>query len=209
MAKSTRWFEWLPWLPSKSCCINFKFFETLKGTPNTSEGFRFVAFVVLAILGGPFRPPWCLVSVLKPLMPEGLRTQSYSLSLYWSSHSICWTSAKVQKVFWVLSLIIFIIPLLHLLLSYWVWKFQVNYVGVDCFVFSFNLNVAKVGVGSLSESTAVSTSVSTCTSDSESIGVVSNLFLRILFLIWPLSVLKSGLECLVPWHLRCRDCWCS
>ena len=33
-------------------------FETLKDTPNTSEGFRFVAFVVLEILGeGSFRPP--------------------------------------------------------------------------------------------------------------------------------------------------------
>ena len=40
-----------------------KFFETLKDTPNTSEDFRFVASVVLEILGGVlFDPlgPWCL-----------------------------------------------------------------------------------------------------------------------------------------------------
>ena len=47
--------EWLPWLPSKSCYTNLKFFETLKDTPNPSKGFRFVAFLVLEILGGPFR----------------------------------------------------------------------------------------------------------------------------------------------------------
>ena len=44
--------EWLPWLPSKSCYTNLKFFETLKDTPNPSKGFRFVAFLVLEILGG-------------------------------------------------------------------------------------------------------------------------------------------------------------
>ena len=65
--------EWLPWLPSKSCYTNLKFFETLKDTPNPSKGFRFVAFLVLEILGGPFRPPpWCLVWVPKPLVPGGL-----------------------------------------------------------------------------------------------------------------------------------------
>ena len=32
-------------------------FETLKNTPNTSEDFRFVAFVVLEILEGPFSTP--------------------------------------------------------------------------------------------------------------------------------------------------------
>ena len=54
--------EWLPWLPSKSCYTNLKFFETLKDTPNPSKGFRFVAFLVLEILGGgPFRPPPPLV----------------------------------------------------------------------------------------------------------------------------------------------------
>ena len=39
-------------------------FETLKDISNTSQGFSFVTFVVLEILGGPFRPPppfgaWC------------------------------------------------------------------------------------------------------------------------------------------------------
>ena len=66
--------EWLPWLPSKSCYTNLKFFETLKDTPNPSKGFRFVAFLVLEILGGSFStlPPWCLVWVPKPLVPGGL-----------------------------------------------------------------------------------------------------------------------------------------
>ena len=35
-------------------------FETLKDTLNPSKGFRFVAFLVLEILGGPFRPPLVL-----------------------------------------------------------------------------------------------------------------------------------------------------
>ena len=35
--------------------INLEFFETLKDTPNTYQGFRFVAFLVLEIAGrGPF-----------------------------------------------------------------------------------------------------------------------------------------------------------
>ena len=47
-----------------SCYINLKFFETLKDAPNTSQDFRVVAFVVLAIAGGagaPFDPlgAWC------------------------------------------------------------------------------------------------------------------------------------------------------
>ena len=72
MAKKYKVIERLTWLPRKSCYINLKFFETLKDTPNTSEGFKFVAFVVLT--GGPFRPPppWCLVWVPKPMVPEGL-----------------------------------------------------------------------------------------------------------------------------------------
>ena len=75
--------EWLPWLPSKSCYTNLKFFETLKDTPNPSKGFRFVAFLVLEILGGPFRPPtWCLVWVPKPLVPGGL-----SETLFWTGAS--------------------------------------------------------------------------------------------------------------------------
>ena len=51
-----------------------QFFETLKDTPNPSKGFRFVAFLALEILGGSFStpPPWCLVGVLKPLVPGGL-----------------------------------------------------------------------------------------------------------------------------------------
>ena len=52
MAKKHQVIERLPWLPSKSCCINLKFFETLKDTLYISEGFRFVAFVVLEILWG-------------------------------------------------------------------------------------------------------------------------------------------------------------
>ena len=67
--------EWLSWLPSKSCYISFKFFEILKDTPDTSEGFRFVAFVALEILGWDlFDPPplWYLVWVPKPSVPEGL-----------------------------------------------------------------------------------------------------------------------------------------
>ena len=55
----------------------------------------------------------------------------------------------------------------------------------------------RLGVGSLSESTAVSTSASTCTSDSESVVVVSNLFL---------SGLGSDVVCLVTCRLQCRDC---
>ena len=31
--------------------INLKFLETLKDTPNTFQGFRFAAFVILEILG--------------------------------------------------------------------------------------------------------------------------------------------------------------
>ena len=89
--------EWLPLLPSKSCYINLKCFETLKDTPNTSEGFRFVAFVVLEILGWVlFDPPLVLdvgtktlgtlgtktlacpspkPLVPKPLVPEGLKPE--------------------------------------------------------------------------------------------------------------------------------------
>ena len=56
--------EWLPWLPSKSCYTNLKFFETLKDTPNPSKGFRFVAFLVLEILGGVlFDPPPLVLGV--------------------------------------------------------------------------------------------------------------------------------------------------
>ena len=37
--------------------MNLKFLETLKDTPNTFEGFGFVAFGTLVILVvGPFRP---------------------------------------------------------------------------------------------------------------------------------------------------------
>ena len=64
MAKKHWVIEWLPWLPGKSCYINLEFFETSKDMPDTSEGFRFVAFVVLEILGVGvlFYPPlsaWC------------------------------------------------------------------------------------------------------------------------------------------------------
>ena len=55
--------EWLPWLPSKSCYTNLKFFETLKDTPNPSKGFRFVAFLVLEILGGSFSTPPLVLGV--------------------------------------------------------------------------------------------------------------------------------------------------
>ena len=77
--------EWLPWLRSKSCYTNLKFFETLKDTPNPSKGFRFVAFLVLEILGGGggsfSTPPWCLVWVPKPLVPGGLSHQFGTASL--------------------------------------------------------------------------------------------------------------------------------
>ena len=76
--------EWLPWLPSKSCYTNLKFFETLKDTPNTSEGFRFAAFLVLEIPGWVLfdsPPPWCLVWVPKPLVPEGLKMPRARIAL--------------------------------------------------------------------------------------------------------------------------------
>ena len=47
----------------------------LKDTPNTSEGFRFVAFVILEILGWVYfdpPPPLVLGVGTKPLVPEGL-----------------------------------------------------------------------------------------------------------------------------------------
>ena len=59
--------EWLPWLPSKSCYTNLKFFETLKDTPNPSKGFRFVAFLVLEILGGVLFDPLVLCVGTKTL----------------------------------------------------------------------------------------------------------------------------------------------
>ena len=44
--------------------IYLKFFETLKDTPNPSKGFRFVAFLVLEILGGVlFDPPSLVLGV--------------------------------------------------------------------------------------------------------------------------------------------------
>ena len=61
MAKKHNVIERLPWLPSKRYYINLNFLETLKDSPNISEGFRFVAFVDLEILGGgSFRPPLVL-----------------------------------------------------------------------------------------------------------------------------------------------------
>ena len=68
--------EWLPWLPSKSCYTNLKFFETLKDTPNPSKGFRFVAFLVLEILGGPFRPPLVLGVGTKTLGARRVKNKS-------------------------------------------------------------------------------------------------------------------------------------
>ena len=57
MAQKHKVIEWLPWLPNKSCYINLKFLEILKDTPNTFEGFRFVAFGILVILVvGPVQP---------------------------------------------------------------------------------------------------------------------------------------------------------
>ena len=55
--------ERLPWLPSISCNTNLKFFETLKDTANTSQGFRFVVFVVLEILSGSFSIPSLVLGV--------------------------------------------------------------------------------------------------------------------------------------------------
>ena len=117
--------------------------------------------------------------------------QSYSLSLYWSSHSICLSSAEVQKVSlsspFEFSLLPLRSPFDHLSCSF--------IISLLCLFFpvesgSFKLTVLELlvlfsistsmymGVGSLS----VSTSVSTCTSDSESVVVVSNLFFSLIFL---------------------------
>ena len=52
MAKKHKVIERLPWLPNKSCYIKLKSFWDLEWYPYTSEGFRFVAFVVLEIPGG-------------------------------------------------------------------------------------------------------------------------------------------------------------
>ena len=44
--------------------MNLKFLETLKDTPNTFEGFRFVAFGILVIVVvGPFRTPSLVLDV--------------------------------------------------------------------------------------------------------------------------------------------------
>ena len=43
--------------------------EILKDTPKTSQDFRFVAFIVLEILGGPFRTP-------PPLLVLGVVTKT-------------------------------------------------------------------------------------------------------------------------------------
>ena len=68
--------ERLPWLPRKSCYINLKFFETLKDTPNISQVFRFVAFVVLEILGDT--PPPLMLSVgTKTLGAKRVKTLLY------------------------------------------------------------------------------------------------------------------------------------
>ena len=76
MAQKHQVIEWLPWLPSKSCYTDLKFFETLKDNPNTSNGFRFVAFLVLEILGwvlfGP-PPPLVLDVGTKPLGARRLK----------------------------------------------------------------------------------------------------------------------------------------
>ena len=67
--------EWLPWLPTKSYYTNLKFFETLKDTPNSSEGFRFVAFLVLEILGVLFDPPLVLGVGTKTLGARRLKME--------------------------------------------------------------------------------------------------------------------------------------
>ena len=71
--------EWLPWLPSNSCYTNLKFFETLKDTPNTSEGFRFVAFLVLEILGWVLFDPLVLGVGTKTLGTRMVNTQQHNL----------------------------------------------------------------------------------------------------------------------------------
>ena len=50
------------------------FFETLTDTPNISQGFMFVGFVVLEILGGSISipPPLSLVGVPNALVPVKL-----------------------------------------------------------------------------------------------------------------------------------------
>ena len=70
--------EWLPWLPSKNCYTDLKFFETLKDTPNTSKGFRFVAFLVLEILGWVlFDPPLVLGGGTKTLGAQRVKMADY------------------------------------------------------------------------------------------------------------------------------------
>ena len=71
---------------------NLKFFYTFKDTHNTTVGFRFVALVVLEILGGGggfnFDPPWCMVRIRKPLVSEGLRYRCRNGTHIWpADHS--------------------------------------------------------------------------------------------------------------------------
>ena len=59
---------------TKAVIFNLKLFETLKYTPNISQGFRFVALAIIEIPVPPLppAPPSCLVWVSKPLVREGL-----------------------------------------------------------------------------------------------------------------------------------------
>ena len=78
MAKMHWVIDRVPWLPSKSCYISLKFFETLKD----SQVFRFVALDILKILEVLFvlfvPLLWYLVWVPKPLVSEGLKAEMFN-----------------------------------------------------------------------------------------------------------------------------------
>ena len=60
-------------------------FRTITDTPNTSQTFRFVAFVVLEILGGQFRPPSPLVLGVGT-KPRGARRVNAEEGIFWPFH---------------------------------------------------------------------------------------------------------------------------
>ena len=105
--KSTRWLSRSHGNQAKAVISLFDFFETLKDTLSTSQGFRSVAFIVrswdtissptasplsclvwipkpkvsglwhLLFLRYHFNSPWCLMWIAKPLVLEGLRQSVY------------------------------------------------------------------------------------------------------------------------------------
>ena len=58
-------------VPNKICNTKLKVFENLNDIPNSSQGYRFVAFVVLEIPGGFIWPSYLVFGVdPKSLVPE-------------------------------------------------------------------------------------------------------------------------------------------